>query len=100
MASTFSQIYIQVVFAVEIKQALITRVFKEELQKYITGIIRKQGRKIIGSCPSLIGLRLSKALSDLVMMSNLIRANALDGKRLIKGKFNWQAGYDAFRIRI
>jgi hypothetical protein len=44
MANTFSKIYIQAVFAVALRECLIKSDFKEELQKYITGIIRKQGR--------------------------------------------------------
>jgi REP element-mobilizing transposase RayT len=102
MASTFSQIYIQVVFAVELRQALITRVFKEDLQKYITGIIRKQGQKLIqiNCMPDhahlLIGLKPSKALSDLVRDVKSDSSEFINGKRLIKGKFNWQEGYGAF----
>lgn len=47
MANTFSQIYIQAVFAVAVRQCLIKPDFKEDIQKYITGIIRKQGQKLI-----------------------------------------------------
>jgi hypothetical protein len=47
MPNTFSQIYIQVVFAVQGRQSLITSKRKEELQKYITGIITRQGQKLI-----------------------------------------------------
>ncbi|HEU5235966.1 MAG TPA: hypothetical protein VFU37_02425 [Pyrinomonadaceae bacterium] len=45
MANTFSQIYIQTVFAVENHQSLIKPDFREELYKYITGIVRNQGAK-------------------------------------------------------
>ena len=47
MANTFSQIYIQTVFAVSGRLSLITSDFKEELHKYITGTRRKQGQKLI-----------------------------------------------------
>lgn len=47
MAHTFSQIYVQTVFAVAVRQSLIRPDFKEELQKYITGIVRKEGQKLI-----------------------------------------------------
>ncbi len=46
MANTFSQIYIQTVFAVGGRLSL-TSDFKEELHKYITGIVTKQGQKLI-----------------------------------------------------
>jgi len=42
MANTFSQIYIQTVFAVSGRESLINPEFKEELFKYITGIVRNQ----------------------------------------------------------
>ncbi len=37
MANTYTQIYIQIVFAVEGRQNLIRSIHKEELQKYMTG---------------------------------------------------------------
>jgi putative transposase len=44
MTHTFTQIYVQAVFAVALRQSLIRPDFKEELQKYIAGIVRKKGR--------------------------------------------------------
>ena len=41
MANTYSQIYLQVVFAVQARQCLILRQNKEELHKYITGIVAR-----------------------------------------------------------
>jgi len=41
MANTCSQIYIQTVFAVNGRLSLIRPEFKEELYKYITGIVRE-----------------------------------------------------------
>ena len=90
------------VFAVELRQVLITRVFKEELQKYITGIIRKQSQKLIeiNCMPDhahlLIGLKPSKALSDLVRDVKSDSSEFINRQRLIKGKFNWQQGFGAF----
>ena len=72
MANTFTQIYIQVVFAVEWRQALISRDNREELHKYITGIVRNYGQKLltINAQPDhlhmLLGLKPDIALSDLV----------------------------------
>jgi hypothetical protein len=47
MANTFSQIYIQTVFAVSGRMSLITKDYKEELYKYITGIVRNKGQKLL-----------------------------------------------------
>ncbi|SRR6266487_1181202 len=102
MANTFSQIYIQVVFAVAVRQCLIKPDFKEERQKYITGIIRKQGQKLIeiNCMPDhahlLIGLKPSIALSDLVRDVKSDSSEFINRKRWIRGKFNWQEGFGAF----
>ncbi len=72
MANTYTQIYIQVVFAVEARQCLISRERKEELQKYIAGIVTRKGQKLLAvhCMPDhthiLIGLKPNIALSDLV----------------------------------
>jgi len=42
MANTFSQIYIQTVFAVSNRQSLIKPEFKEDIYKYVTGIVKSQ----------------------------------------------------------
>src|SRR5215468_2853465 len=72
MANTYTQIYIHVVFAVQGRQNLIAAERKEELHKYITGIVTRQGQKLIAvhCMPDhthiLIGLKPNKALSELV----------------------------------
>jgi len=45
MADTFSQIYLQFVFAVKHRQSLIAKEHKEELHKYIGGIIKNKNCK-------------------------------------------------------
>ena len=72
MANTYSQIYVQVVFAVEGRSYLIQKENKEELQKYLTGIVRERDQKLLAvhcmpdHTHMLIGLKPSMALSDLL----------------------------------
>jgi REP element-mobilizing transposase RayT len=72
MADTFSQIYIQIVFAVKKRECLIHQSWEEELYKYISGIIRNKEQKVlaINGMPDhihiLIGMKPSCCLSDLV----------------------------------
>lgn len=72
MANTYSQIYIQTVFAVEGRLSLIRPEFKEELYKYVTGIVTNQSQKLIAingmsdHVHILIGLKPAMALADLV----------------------------------
>lgn len=102
MANTFSQIYIQTVFAVSNRQSLIRSEFKEELYKYITGIVRNQGQKLISinGMPDhvhiLIGLRPAMALADLVRAIKADSTNFIHKRKLVHGRFSWQEGYGAF----
>ena len=72
MSRTFSQIYIHVVFAVKGRQNLIGKSWKDELNRYISGIItsKKQKSIIVNGMPdhiyAFIGLKPSMAISDLV----------------------------------
>ena len=102
MANTFSQIYIQTVFAVENRQSLIKPDLKEELYKYITGIVRNHGQKLItiNGMPDhihiLIGLKPAMALADLVREIKADSTNFINSRKLVHGRFNWQEGYGAF----
>ncbi len=102
MANTFSQIYIQTVFAVSNRESLIKPEFKEELYKYISGIVRNQGQKLISingmsdHVHILIGLRPAMALADLVREIKADSTNFINENRWVRGRFNWQEGYSAF----
>ena len=102
MANTFSQIYIQTVFAVSGRMSLITQDFKEELHKYITGIVRNKGQKLISingmsdHLHILIGLRPAMALADLVRDIKSDSSDWVNRKRFVRGRFAWQEGYGAF----
>lgn len=102
MANTYSQIYLQIVFAVQDRQRLIPAEHKEELHKYITGIIRNQGQKLLAihcmpdHAHILLGLKPSMALSDLVQVVKADSTNFINRKRWVPGRFSWQEGYGAF----
>ncbi|HWH71017.1 MAG TPA: IS200/IS605 family transposase [Candidatus Sulfotelmatobacter sp.] len=102
MANTYSQIYIQVVFAVQGRQNLIGPDRKEELQKYMSGIVTRQGQKliVIHCMPDhthiLIGLKPSLALSDLVGDIKTGSSNHINEQRWVLGRFAWQEGFGAF----
>src|SRR5690554_6867528 len=99
---TFSQIYIQIVFAVKGRNSLIQVSWEEELYKYITGIVRNKGQKMlaINGMPDhihfLIGMRPSCCLSDLVREVKKSSNTFIAEKRFSKFKFEWQEGYGAF----
>lgn len=102
MPGTFSQIYIQIVFAVKGRENLIADNWKTELHKYIAGIIRGKGQKpiIVNGMPdhihALVGLKPAMALSDLVRDIKNNATNFVNEHRFVKGKFAWQESYGAF----
>lgn len=102
MPGTFSQIYIQIVFAVKGRENLIDKSWKDELHKYISGIITNKGQKSIivnGVADHIhifVGLRPAMAISDLVRDIKNNSSNFINEKKFIKGKFSWQEGYGAF----
>jgi len=72
MAGSFSQIYIQMVFAVRGRENLILKPWREELHKYISGIIKGKGQKpiivngVADHIHIFVGLKPAMAASDLV----------------------------------
>jgi REP element-mobilizing transposase RayT len=102
MANTYTQIHIQCVFAVQNRQSLIHRNWKDELYKYITGIIQKYDHKVlqINGMPDhihiLFGMRPTQSLSDLMKFVKQDSSKWINSKALVNGKFSWQTGYGAF----
>lgn len=102
MAGTFSQIYIQVVFAVKGRENLLQRPQREEVFKYMAGIIKGKNQKpiivngVTDHVHLFIGLKPAMSLSDLVRDIKNNSSNFIYDKRLVKGKFAWQEGYGAF----
>lgn len=102
MAGTFSQIYIQVVFAVKGRSNLINTKWKDDLHKYISGIIKGKEQKsiIVNGMPdhihAFIGLRPAMAISDLVRDIKNNSTNFINDHNWVQGKFMWQEGYGAF----
>ncbi len=102
MADTYSQISIQVVFAVKGRENFITKNFRDELHKYIAGIINKKEQKALAingwqdHVHAFFGMEPSMRISDLV---SAIKANSskwINERGFVKGKFQWQEGYAAF----
>jgi putative transposase len=102
MANTYTQIYIQIVFAVRGRQNLILPQNKENLQKYITGIVTHRSQKLyaINCMPDhshlFISIKPDLSISDLVRDIKTGSSNYINKNRLIMGKFNWQEGFAAF----
>ena len=102
MANTYSQIHIQFVFAVKHRNSQIAAFWKDELYKYITGIIQNHSHKLISingmsdHIHILIGMRPTQSISDLMQDVKGSSSKWINEKKFTKGKFEWQEGYGAF----
>jgi putative transposase len=102
MANTYSQLYIQIVFAVRGRQNLISKNNKDEIYKYITGIITNHKQKLIAinGMPDhihiLVGIKPDISLSDLVRDIKSNSSKFINEQKWINGKFEWQTGFGAF----
>lgn len=102
MPNTYSQIYIQIVFAVRGRENLIAKPWGEDLHKYISGIITQKGHKSIivngvsDHVHIFIGFNPSLSLSNLVRDIKNNSSNFINEKKFVRKKFSWQKGYGAF----
>ncbi|RYY97440.1 MAG: IS200/IS605 family transposase [Chitinophagaceae bacterium] len=100
--STFSQVYLRFVTAVKFRRALIHPAWKEELHRYVTGIVQKKGHKLlaVNTMPDhlhlFVGKRPHEAECDL-MRDVKGDASAWINKRGFRDQtFAWQEGYGVF----
>lgn len=102
MPNTYTQLYIQIVFAVKGRQNLIQENNRVELQKFITGIVQNREQKLLSiyAMPDhihiLVGLKPNIDISDLVRDIKAGSSKFINDSKWINGKFNWQEGYGAF----
>lgn len=106
MANTYSQIYIQIVFAVYGRENLIAAGWKDELYKYITGVVSNHGQKLLAingvsdHIHILLNIQPNIALSDLVREIKANSSRWINEKKFVNGKFQWQEGYGAFSYSL
>jgi REP element-mobilizing transposase RayT len=102
MPNTFSQIYLQFVFAVKGRQNLIARENKEELHKYITGLVQRRNAKMLAvhCMPDhvhlFVGFRPAISIADFIKEIKVETNQFINGKRWVRERFSWQEGYGVF----
>ena len=101
-SNTYSQIYIHIIFAVRGGKNFIAGNNREELQQYITGIVRRRSQNLLAiyCMPDhvhiLVSLKPTIAISDLVRDIKSGSSHFISESRKYPCKFNWQEGYGAF----
>ena len=104
MGNTYTQLYIHIVFAVKNRERLIGSSWKDELYKYITGIVKNKGQILyningdMDHIHMLVGIYPDISISDLVKEIKRSSSLFINQKRLVLGKFSWQEGYSAFSV--
>jgi putative transposase len=99
---TFTQMYVQLIFAVKNREAALTSEIRSHVFKYMSGIISNMKHKSIivngvsNHVHILIGLNPSKSISDTVHDIKRNSALYINNEKLCKGKFSWQEGYGGF----
>lgn len=102
MAGTYSQVYIHIVFSVKGRENLLDKNLREEVFKYISGIIKEKGHKSIiingytDHVHCFVGLKPSVSISDFVRDIKNNSSKFINEKKYLKGKFSWQEGYGVF----
>jgi REP element-mobilizing transposase RayT len=99
---TFTQMYVQIVFAVYRKENVLTASIRPRIFEYISGIISRMKHKsiivngVMDHIHILIGLNPSVSVSDTVQHIKRSSSLFINENRLVLGHFNWQEGYGAF----
>lgn len=104
MADTYTQIFYHIIFAVRNRESLISSEIKDDLYKYIAGIVNNQKQKlfIINGMPDhihiLMNCKPNINLSDNVREIKEHSTKFINGKNILRGKFYWQEGFGAFTV--
>jgi putative transposase len=102
MANTYTQIYIHSVFTVQSHDRVIAKTWKDELSKYITGIVQNNGHKLLAvngvtdHIHLFVGMKPSQSVSDLLQDVKANSSRWINSKHFVKGHFAWQEGFGAF----
>lgn len=102
MANTYTQIHVQFVFVVKYRAGLMQPVWKDDLYKYITGIVQNNQHKLIAvngvedHVHLLVGIRPAQSISDLMQDVKGGSSKWINDNKLVQGRFEWQEGYGAF----
>jgi REP element-mobilizing transposase RayT len=102
MAGTYSQIYIQLVFPVNGRKNLLQKPWRDEVFKYIAGIVKGKNQKSIivngvaNHVHLFVGLKPSISVSDLVRDIKNNSSNFINEQKFVRGRFSWQEGFGSF----
>jgi REP-associated tyrosine transposase len=102
MANTYSQLNIHCIFAVKGRENFITRSFRDDLHRYMSGILKNDGSYSLAvngwkdHVHVFFELQPTMAIADQMRMLKATSSKWINDNKLVKGRFQWQEGYGAF----
>lgn len=102
MPNTYTQLHVQIVFTVKGRENCISKVNKEELEKFMVGIVNNRKCKLLAiSCMPdhahiFVGLNPDISISNLARDIKSGSSKFINENKWVKGQFSWQQGYGAF----
>jgi len=102
MANTYTQLYIQFVFAVKYRAAMLHHSWDERLRLYITATAQNHGHKVlaINNMPDhlhlFIGMNPNESISDIMRTIKGESSEWINHQQFAGSRFQWQEGYGAF----
>lgn len=105
MANTYHQIYLQTVFAVKYRAAVLDKVWRSTVQGVIGNLINETGCKTIivngveDHMHCFLGLRPAVSISELMKEVKAKSSKYINDHSLTKERFEWQPGYGVFSYR-
>jgi putative transposase len=102
MANTYHQIYLQTVFAVKYRQAMLDKAWRSKVQGVIGNLINETGCKTIivngveDHVHCFLGLKPVIAVSELMQTVKAKSSKYINDHNLTKERFEWQEGYGVF----
>lgn len=105
MANTYHQIYLQFVFAVKYRAAVLDKSWRQKVQGVIGNLINETGCKTIivngveDHLHCFVGLKPVVSVSELMKSAKAKSSKYINDHRLTKERFEWQEGYGVFSYR-
>jgi putative transposase len=102
MPNTYTQVYIQFVFAVKYRRAMLATAWDDRLRRYITAVTQNNGHTMLAinnmsdHLHMLVGFNPTQSLSELMKQVKGESAEWINREKLTPEKFRWLEGFGAF----
>jgi REP element-mobilizing transposase RayT len=105
MANTYHQIYLQTVFAVKYRSAVLDKTWRPKIQGVLGNLINETGCKTIivngveDHMHCFLGLKPVVSVSELMKTVKAKSSKYINDHNLTEERFEWQEGYGVFSYR-